>query len=184
MANNNPEREQERINLKEEGEAIRSSAIIATFIDGEFYQVLRVTQGRDGSIYVIMPIKNCDLHLSYHASGQVRQSFTTIKEQNQVILRQGQLLSSFKGIESLGTFLFVKSYIRDWNQLKRCDVETLLCLDASVLSEAPNLFCFLVEKGRIDLLSTQIQREGQLLVITATDPWIALQVHSDQKQRA
>ncbi len=160
----------------------RSSAIVATFTEHGAYQVLRVTRGSDGSIYVIMPMKNCDWHFSYHASGEVRQSFTTEKEEKRFVIRKGQLLSSFKGIENLGTFAFVKSYIQDWHELKRCNVETLLCLDISILPETVNLFCFLVERGRIDLLSTAIKREGQVLVITATDPWIALQVHSAQKQ--
>ena len=178
MDNDNPKRGQRRISLKDDEIGTRNSAIVATFTEHGVYQVLRVTQGRDGSIYIIMPMKNCDWHFSYHASGQVHYSFTSRKEEKRIDIRQGQLLSSFKGIESLGTFAFVKSHIGDWNELKRCDVETLLCLDTSILPETANLFCFLVERGRIDLLSTQTQREGQLLVITATDPWIALQVHS------
>ena len=45
----------------------RKAVTVVAFTEDAAYQVLRINQGRDGSIYLESPFKEGQAHFSYHA---------------------------------------------------------------------------------------------------------------------
>lgn len=177
MANAYPKRKQTKRPLTHIG----CSAIVAAFTKDAAYQVLRVSQGKDGSIYLEIPIRKADWHYSYHASGEVHSTFVTHVEKGRFVITKQQPLAKFRGFANMGVFAFVKSYLSGWKELAKSrerKSQMILCLDLSRFSDPVNMNCFLVEKGRVDLLPTLVRLGSQLLVITTTNPWVALLVYS------
>jgi len=180
MVDANPKREQTKDSMNYRGRSV----IVAAFTDNAAYQVLRIIQGRDGSIYFVRPMEGIDGHLSYHASGEFLGEFHEFisergRMKERVVIAKRQPLSRFRGIESIGTFAFVKMYLSSWKQLtkpKERKSQMILCINVSHLPDTVNISCFFVEKERVDLLPTIVRFGSQILIDTVTNPWIALLV--------
>jgi hypothetical protein len=150
---------------------------VVGFTKDAAYKLVRVRQGSDGSIYLIMPLKGENFYFSRHPSGELHFPFGT-KERGKVVLSR-QSISAFKGIENCGSFAFAPPYLDSSTRLTRVRKEqVILCLDISQLRNPANIQCFLVERGRIDLLHRFVELGSQILTITMTEPWVTLVVRS------
>lgn len=171
VANDNSKRKQA------DSTSHKTSILVAGFTKDTAYKLVRVRQGSDGSIYLIMPSKGEHLYFSRHPTGELHFPFGS-KERGKVVLSR-QSFSEFKGIENCGSFAFTPLYLDSSTRLARVRKEqVILCVDLSQLRNAANIQFFLVERGRIDLLHRFVELGSQILTITMTEPWVVLVVRS------
>jgi len=100
---------------------------------------------------------------------------------------QAMPVAQFRDSYSLGNYLVASSDFSFWKPLmpaKERRIQALFCFDMSYMSAPLGITFDLLEKERFDLLSKMItdipsKLHPQILVVTATDPWIVIRAFPD-----
>jgi hypothetical protein len=87
---------------------------------GEYREVFKVEQGKDGSLYVFFSgLKPADAHISIHESGDFHVTRFNNGKKYKILLPEGQPLKTYKGCDSQNECVIYRSH---FNQYKRREI--------------------------------------------------------------
>jgi len=137
-----------------------------------------VVVSAEGDVYLIHKIKDNDLHLSRHASGETHWKSTKTKWSQ--IIRKGQPIKEFRGIEFLETAGFgIDSLPELYREYKMKKSDGVFCVDMRQYKEAAfNMtVALLTDEGLPSLVTmSKLLKNRQICVFPDCRPMVMITV--------